>query len=132
MIEAGNATGMNARNTRNSDGTDSAAPGQDETGRRRAAIAGFAGTRHLAVIAIGALFALSPTISSAQDPDPADADFMELLEYMGSWEGAEEDWVLFLGDANDPDSPAIDIEQLTSEAEAEGPESAGALAIDLP
>ena len=124
---------MNGRKTRNSDGTDSGALNLERIGRRRAAIAGFAGTRYLVAVAMGALLTLSPTISSAQDPEPADAEFIELLEYMGSWEGEEEDWVLFLGDANDPDAPTdVDIGQLTSEAAAGGLESNQALPADQP
>ena len=124
---------MKVRKMRSSDGTDSGALGLDMIGRRRAAIAGFAGTRHLAAVAIAALLALSPTIGAAEDPDPADAEFIELLEYMGSWDGAEEDWVLFLGDASDPDSPTdVDIGQLTSEAASGGLESTLALPADLP
>ena len=123
---------MNVRITRSSEDMDTGALSL-EIGRRRAAIAGFAGTRYLAAAAIGALLALSPTISNAQDADPADAEFIELLEYVGSWDGAEEDWVLFLGDANDPDSPTdIDLEQLTSEADAGGLESTSLLPTAQP
>jgi hypothetical protein len=117
--------------TRSSDGTDTGALSL-EIGRRHAASAGLAGMRYLAV-AIGALLTLSPTITSAQDADPADTEFIELLEYVGSWDGEEEDWVLFLGDANDPDSPTdVDLDQLTSEAEAGGLESTSLLPTAQP
>lgn len=80
---------------------------------------------------MAALLALSPTISGAQDSDPADAEFMELLEYVGSWDGKEEDWVLFLGDAGDPDSPAdADVGEMKSETAAGGMEQTRVLASD--
>ena len=124
---------MKVRKMRSSDGTDFGALSLERIGRRRAAIAGFAGTRYFAAVATAALLALSPTITTAQDADPADAEFIELLEYVGSWEGAEEDWVLFLGDASDPDSPTdVDLGELTSEAAAGGLESTRALPADQP
>jgi hypothetical protein len=80
---------------------------------------------------MAALLALSPTISGAQDFDPADVEFMELLEYVGSWDGAEEDWVLFMGDASDPDAPTdADIGELKSDTAAGGMEQTRVLASD--
>jgi hypothetical protein len=122
---------MDVRTTRSSDEKDSGALGLERIGRRRAAIARIAGKRNLAAVALGTLLTLTPTILIAEDATPPPDELIELLEYVGSWDGAEEDWVLFLGDASDPEFPTdADIEPLTSEAESGGTDAPDALAPD--
>ena len=131
MMEVGERADMDVRIACSSDEVDIGALSLERIGRRRAAIARIAGKRNLAAVALGALLTLTPTILLAEDAAPPDADFIELLEYVGSWDGEEEDWILFLGDANDPDSPSdADIEELTSEADVRGPEARSAIAPD--
>jgi hypothetical protein len=46
----------------------------------------------------GVALACIGACACAGQPDPslANAEFIEFLEYLGSWEGSEEDWVQFL------------------------------------
>lgn len=132
MKEVEGRADMDVRIARSSDETDMGALGLERIGRRRAAIARIAWKRSLAAVALGALLTLTPTILVAEDDAaPPDTEFIELLEYVGSWDGGEEDWILFLGDASDPDSPSdVDLEQLTSDADARGPGAPSAIAPD--
>ena len=51
----------------------------------------------------GAALTWLPLRALAAEPDPAQQEFVAFLEYLGSWDGNEEDWVQFL-DAGDDDS----------------------------
>jgi hypothetical protein len=77
-------------------------------------------THELAAGVMGASLTLLPMSALAQEQElpPAPTELMELLEYLGSWDGPEEDWVQFLGDAADLSSARFDIEsgQPTTEA----------------
>jgi len=68
---------------------------------------------------IGAALACVATGAAADKPSPDSAEFIEFLEYLGSWEGPEEDWVQFL-----PVDEAITAESLPDAPEPEA-ESAG-------
>jgi hypothetical protein len=52
---------------------------------------------------IGAALTWLPLQTSAGEPDPAQEEFVAFLEYLGSWDGQEEEWVQFL-DAADRDA----------------------------
>jgi hypothetical protein len=52
-----------------------------------------------------ALFALCAAAAAApaasRDIEPTDAEFVEFLEYLGSWEGAEDEWMQFAAQTNE-------------------------------
>lgn len=56
----------------------------------------------------------------ADKPDTDSPEFIEFLEYLGSWEGPEEDWVQFLS----ADDEAISVDDLPQALEPQA-ESAG-------
>jgi hypothetical protein len=58
---------------------------------------------------------VSPLLA-AEEPPP-DAAF---LEYLGSWEGTDEDWLLFEGAVRDP---AANVDEEQSDSSEESPES---------
>jgi hypothetical protein len=55
--------------------------------------------RWLGALAAGCLVA-SPLFARAQEPQMSAQEFTEFLEYLGSWDGAEEEWVQFLPDGD--------------------------------
>jgi hypothetical protein len=85
------------------------ADGRKSSGKRTD-ISG-AGASLLLCLAAGA----SP-LPAAEEPPP-DAAF---LEYLGSWEGTDEDWLLFEGAVRDP---AANVDEEQSDSSEESPES---------
>lgn len=53
-------------------------------------------------MAMGAGLTCTPPRALAAEADPAGQEFVAFLEYLGSWDGNEEDWVQFL----DAEAPA--------------------------
>jgi hypothetical protein len=67
------------------------------------------------------LLLLAPLSAPAQEPQPGEGqpstapEFLDFLEYLGSWDGAEQDWVQFLdqGEAvpqEDAEEEPVDLE----------------------
>ena len=70
------------------------------------------------ILLAAAMLMLSSVCVPAQEQDvlpPAQAEFLDMLEYLGSWDGPDDDWAQFLGDAGDLAWALVDIEsdQLT-------------------
>jgi len=55
------------------------------------------------VMLAGAALTWLPLQTQAAEPEPAGEEFVAFLEYLGSWDGNEAEWVQFL-DASDADS----------------------------
>jgi hypothetical protein len=66
-------------------------------------------------MAVGAGLAWAPSPTLAADADPAGQEFVAFLEYLGSWDGNEEDWVQFL----DAEAPAGAERAAAAEADPE-------------
>jgi hypothetical protein len=94
------------------------------TGAERRHGSSACGTRALAITGvaalIGAALACFAPSAWADKPDTDSAEFIEFLEYLGSWQGQEEDWVQFLS----ADEEGITVESLPDAVEPEA-ESAG-------
>src|SRR6188472_1027934 len=78
----------------------------------RSAKAGSRRARHAAVLTAEMLY-LSTVCAQAQEqepPPPQQADFMDLLEYLGSWDGPEDEWLSPLGETDDQDWLQLAIE----------------------
>ena len=61
----------------------------------------------------GTILALSAVCTQAQEPEPPtpeQGEFMDFLEYLGSWNGPDDEWVSLLGEVNDPDWAQLAIE----------------------
>ena len=56
------------------------------------------------VALIGGVLIWAGAFAGASQPDAVagDAEFIEFLEYLGSWDGPEEDWVQFLRASEQP------------------------------
>ena len=59
-----------------------------------------------APLAIAAALALAPMLAGADAPTDESAqlpqaEFIEFLEYLGSWDGQEDQWQQFLGDSDE-------------------------------
>ena len=72
-----------------------------------------------------ALIALTPVFAIAGEPavqaeSPAQGEFIEFLEYLGSWDGQEDQWQQFLSDAGETTTP----EELMVDAGSAGSASA--------
>ena len=66
-----------------------------------------------ATLLAAAMLMLSSTCVPAQGQDPlppAQTEFLDMLEYLGSWDGPDEEWAQFLGDASDLAWTLFDIE----------------------
>jgi hypothetical protein len=78
-----------------------------------------------AALLAAAMLALPSMCVHAQEQEqlpPSQAEFLDLLEYLGSWDGPDGDWVQFLGDSGDLAWELLDIEsdQPTQEAAPDG------------
>jgi hypothetical protein len=49
----------------------------------------------------GALVLCAPALR-AEEPPPPPEEFMDFLEYLGSWDGKEADWTQFMSEAEVP------------------------------
>ena len=66
------------------------------------------------VVTAGLAWGLAP----ASEADPAQAEFLEFLEYLGSWDGAEEEWVQFMGETSAMEEVLTDLEETPPTLEA--------------
>src|SRR5262245_64657004 len=57
---------------------------------------------------VGSALTWLPLRALAAEPDSTEQEFVAFLEYLGSWNGNEEDWVQFLDATNSDFSPDAD------------------------
>jgi len=73
--------------------------------------------RWLARAFVSVLFAAPSAASAADEPPPPDGEF---LEYLGSWEGDDADWLVAQGPAGVPAKPSKPGAQDAKDSKGEG------------